>query len=99
MDPQTVKLVLLALFGWGTGGFIAKLAANRIGSRSIFWDMIGYAVVAVVYSLIIFKPSNIASGDKTGIAMAITAGVINSTLSCFDSNIGFCVSSRKHDVY
>lgn len=74
MDGKTLFLVLLALFGWGGGSFIAKLGTNRIGASAIFWDVIGYAIVAVTYAFIIYKPAALLVGDKIGIVYAILAG-------------------------
>ena len=75
MDGKTLFLAFIALLGWGGGSFIAKLGTNRIGATSaVFWDMVGYAVVAVAYAFIVYNPSALLAGDKMGIVYALLSG-------------------------
>jgi uncharacterized protein (DUF486 family) len=39
MDPITILVVIASVLSWGIGSFIAKVAANRIGTQSVFWDL------------------------------------------------------------
>lgn len=80
MDLKTFIIALISLVSWGMGSFIAKLATNRIGERAVFWDMLGYAPVVVIYSIIAFKIKNLFSADinREGIILAILAGMIGS---------------------
>src|SRR3989338_11095111 len=81
MDTQTILFVILAFFGWGMGAFLSKLAADRIGTQSIFWDLLGYFPAIIIYSLLILKFKNIfhqASSDKTGILLAVLSGALGS---------------------
>lgn len=72
-------LVVLATFvSWGVSGFIAKLAANRIGQQSAFWDAIGMAPAIIIYCLAVFKIENLIQADKLGISLAWLAGTIGS---------------------
>ena len=93
MDRQTFFLALLTLLCWGIGAFIAKLAANRIGGQSIFWDTVGYAITAVVFSLFIFKPSYLFSSDKLGVTLAIISGAIGSF-----GGLGFYLLMARKDA-
>lgn len=74
MDSTTLLIVIGTFVSWGVGSFIAKLATNRIGAQSVFWDMLGYAPAVVIYSLIGFKLHNLIQGDKIGIGLAFLAG-------------------------
>jgi uncharacterized membrane protein len=77
MDGKTLFLALIVLIGWGGGAFIEKLATNRVVSSTvIFWNILGYAVVSVLYVLLLFKPASLLSADKTGILYAVVSGVI-----------------------
>jgi transporter family protein len=76
MDTKAITLTIIALFGWGFGTFIAKLATNRIGSVAIFWDMVGFTVVTVIYALIVFKPEAFAVSDHAGVWYAALSGIV-----------------------
>jgi transporter family protein len=81
MDPITILVVIASFLSWGIGSFIAKVAANRIGTQSVFWDLIGYIPAILIYSLIIFRLKNILAGmqtDKLGIGLAMLAGAVGS---------------------
>jgi transporter family protein len=79
MDTHTLLLALLALFGWGVGSFVAKIAANRLGNIVVFWDLVGYAAVTIVYALLVFKPAAIAINDPVGVGLALFSGAIGAT--------------------
>lgn len=60
---------------------MSKLAANRIGTQSIFWDLLGYIPMILIYSFFAFKLKNLFSvfqTDKMGIILAFLAGLIGS---------------------
>lgn len=78
MDVKTFGIALVTLFSWGIGTFIAKLATNRIGERSVFWDLVGYAPAIIIYSLVVFKWKEVVSADKLGIFLGILAGAVGS---------------------
>ena len=78
MDIKTFGLSLLILISWGVGTFIAKLATNRIGEKSVFWDLFGYAPAIIIYSFFTFKFKDVFGVDKLGIVLAILAGAIGS---------------------
>lgn len=81
MSTETLLFVILAFLGWGIGAFLSKLAANRIGTQSIFWDLLGYIPMILIYSMFAFKLKNLFSliqTDKTGIILAFLAGLIGS---------------------
>ncbi len=78
MNIETLTVALITFVSWGLGSFIAKLATNRIGEKSVFWDLIGYFPAVVIYSLIIFKAKSLFSADKIGIILAILSGVVGS---------------------
>lgn len=75
MSPESIILTILALFGWGVGAFFSKMATNRIGEASVFWDVIGYFPLTIMYTLFAFKAKDIFSGDKLGIMFGIIAGL------------------------
>lgn len=76
MDIKTFSLAVFALLGWGLGSFVAKLATRRIGEVSVFWDLIGYAPVILIYSLLAFKTKDLFQADKVGIVLALIAGML-----------------------
>jgi len=76
MDLTTLLIAVGVFVSWGLGTFIAKLAANRIGAQSIFFDVIGAASVILIYSLVIFKARNLVKLDKSGMGLALLAGLI-----------------------
>lgn len=68
----------MTLISWGTGSFVAKLATNRIGDKSVFWDLFGYAPAIIIFSLLSYKWKGVTDLDKTGVGLAVLAGVIGS---------------------
>jgi len=78
MDIKTLILAVTALFSWGVASFVGKLATNRIGERSVFWDLVGYAPAIILYSMLFFKWKEVVESDKTGIVLAILSGAIGS---------------------
>jgi len=78
MDLTTLLAVIVTFVGWGVSSFISKLAANRIGAKGVFWEMIGYAPAVILYSLIVFKLKNLVQADKLGIGLAIFTGAVGS---------------------
>lgn len=93
MDSTCLTIAILVLLGWGTGGFIAKLAANRIGSASVFWDLLGYAAATILYTALILKPNHVAQADRGGIILAILAGFIGSL-----GGVGFYLLMARKDA-
>lgn len=78
MDTTTILFAILSLFGWGVGSFFSKLAANRIGEQSIFWDLVGYVPGALLYCLFAYRVKDLLVGDKMGILYGLLAGFIGS---------------------
>lgn len=78
MDIITFSMALLSLVGWGVGSFFSKLAANRIGEQSIFWDLAGYVPGAIIYCLFAFRIKDLLVGDRMGIIYGLLAGFIGS---------------------
>lgn len=81
MDLTTFLIVTGVFLSWGVSSFIAKLATNRIGAQSVFWDRLTHAPIVIILSLIIFKLENIlraARIDKFGVGLAALAGIIGS---------------------
>lgn len=78
MDLTTLLIVIITFISWGTGSFIAKLATNRIGSKSVFFDAIAYVSAVIIYGLVIFKLKNLVQAERVGIGLALLAGVFGS---------------------
>lgn len=78
MDGKTLMLAGMSLFSWGVGSFVAKMATNRIGERSVFWDLIGYAPAILIYCMMVFNWKDVVNSDKLGIGLAILAGALGS---------------------
>lgn len=79
MDLGTSLLALAIFTSWGLSCFVAKLAAERIGGQSTFWDMLGVALAIFLYTLFILKFKNIFSQfreDKIGVSLAFLSGLI-----------------------
>ena len=93
MDPQTFLFAFLTLASWGVSAFVDKLAANRIGVKSIFWNMIGYVPIIVIFVLIAFRAKGAFSGDRTGIWLAVLAGIIGSV-----GAVGYFTVLTRHDA-
>jgi transporter family protein len=75
MNIETFVLTLLSLLGWGFGAFFSKMATNRIGESSVFWDLIGYFPLVIIYTLFAFKAKDLFGGDKMGIMYGLIAGL------------------------
>lgn len=71
-------VALLTLISWGIGSFIAKLATNRIGTKTVFWDMLGYFPTVIIYCLLVFKTKSLFSGDRLGVIFGVLSGIIGS---------------------
>jgi len=75
MNSETIVLAILSLFGWGFGAFFSKMATNRIGESSVFWDLMGYFPLVIMYTLIAFKSKDIIGADKLGVFYGLVAGL------------------------
>jgi transporter family protein len=78
MNLNNFVIALFTLISWGVGSFTAKLATNRIGMKTVFWDMMGYFPTVVIYCLLVFKTKTFFNGDRLGIIFGILSGVIGS---------------------
>jgi bacterial/archaeal transporter family protein len=78
MKNNTFLLAVLTMFSWGVGSFISKIAANKIGDRAVFWDVLGYAPAIVIYSLFFLNLKTAWSDNKLGIFLALLSGAIGS---------------------
>jgi len=81
MDSSILWGVLVVFISWGTGAFVAKYAANRLGLQGAFWDVIGYFFGIVIFSLFVFKYKDLVSQfqeNKIGVGLAFLAGMIGS---------------------
>lgn len=93
MDLKTFGIALFTLLSWGIGSFVAKLATNRIGDKSVFWDLLGYAPAIIIFSILIFNVKNLVSSDKGGMFLAFLAGAIGSL-----GAIGFYMLLTRKDA-
>lgn len=93
MNLETFIVFIITFISWGLSSFIAKISTNRIGERSVFWDMIGYFPVVIIYSLIVFKAKTLFTGDKTGIFLGILSGFTGAF-----GLIGFYILLTKKEV-
>lgn len=93
MDIKAFGLALVVILSWGVGAFFGKMATLRIGEKSVFWDIVGYAPAIIIYCLLTFKIKDIFSLDKIGIFWAILAGAIGSV-----GLIGFYILLTKKDA-
>jgi len=75
MNTETIVLTVLSLFGWGFGAFFSKMATNRIGESSVFWDLVGYIPMVLVYTFNAFRAKDIFGTDKTGVIFGLLAGL------------------------
>ena len=78
MDLKTFFIVIGSFLSWGIGAFFSKLATNKIGQKAVFFDIIVYAPVIILYSLMVFKFKNLVHSDKPGILFGVLAGLIGS---------------------
>jgi transporter family protein len=93
MDVKTFGIALMVLVSWGVGSFFSKLATLRIGEKSVFWDLIGYAPAIIIYTALTFKLKEVFSLDKIGIFWAIFSGAIGSF-----GLVGFYILLTKKDA-
>ena len=70
--------VAVTFVSWGLGSFVAKMAADRIGTQSVFWDLLGALPWLLVYYFVLFKERGLFLEDRTGVGLAVLAGVIGS---------------------
>lgn len=49
MNLEIFIVFLMTFISWGLSSFISKMATNRIGEKSVFWDMIGYFPTVIIY--------------------------------------------------
>lgn len=75
MNTETIVLMFLSLVGWGLGAFFSKMATNRIGEASVFWDLTGYIPLVIIYTLFAFKAKDIFEANKMGIMYGLIAGL------------------------
>jgi len=77
MDQKTLFLILIVLIGWGGGAILEKFATNRLGANPvIFWNVVGYAIVSVIFVLFLLKPQELFAKDPMGIVWALVSGVV-----------------------
>ncbi len=76
MDTVTAIAALVSFTSWGVGSLIAKMAADRIGTKSIFWDILGQIPAIVLFVLLRYRLRPLFMVDKTGAALAVLAGGI-----------------------
>ena len=93
MSTETLTFTLLSLFGWGVGAFFSKMATNRIGESSVFWDITGYVPIVVIYTFYAFKAKDIFGGDRMGIVYGLLAGAVGAL-----GLIGFYTLMAKKDA-
>jgi bacterial/archaeal transporter family protein len=75
---DALKLALACMTSWGIGSFVAKIAADRIGSKSVVFDLVGYTLALIVYISCTYKYSGLVQTDKLGAFLAFLAGMIGS---------------------
>ena len=78
MERGTLLLAFITLLSWGLGSFIDKLAANRIGVKSVFWVELGFLPVLIGFIIWFSRTNGLFSADRMGVALAILAGIIGS---------------------
>jgi bacterial/archaeal transporter family protein len=93
MDVKTFGITLMTLGAWGIGTFIAKLATRRIGEKSVIWDLLGYGVGVMIFTLISFKWKDVIGADRTGMGLAFLAGAVGSI-----GSIGFYILVTRKDA-
>ncbi|MFA5136715.1 MAG: EamA family transporter [Patescibacteria group bacterium] len=81
MNLLTIIAAVAAFVGWGVGSFLAKIAADKIGTKSVFWDLLGYFPAIIIYSVFVFKFSAIVSSfqnNRLAVLLALSAGAVGS---------------------
>lgn len=88
---STMMLVILTLLSWGFGSFLTKLAANRIGEKSVVWDTLGLAITTFLYGFLVYRAKDIVAADRMGVLLALLAGVVGA----FGGIFYYMVVTRK----
>jgi transporter family protein len=76
MDIKTVGLSLLIFVAWGLSAYVEKLATQRIGERTVFWDFIIRIPIMLTYSFLVFKVSNLFDVNKEGLLLGMLGGAL-----------------------
>ena len=77
MDGYTLFLIFIVLLGWGGGAILDKFATNRLGANPvIFWNVVGYAIVSVLFVLFLLKPQELFAKDPMGVVWALVSGAV-----------------------
>jgi transporter family protein len=74
---QFIFLTIVLYASWGLGDIFAKLAANRIGSKALFWHYLAYVIGISLYSLYVYRKDSLWQADLRGILLAVLAGVVS----------------------
>jgi len=77
MDLASFGILASTFAAWGLSSFVEKLAANRIGAQGAFWHALAYALVAIVYSLVVFKFGPLVRSNPTGMGLALLGGALS----------------------
>lgn len=77
MDKSIFLWTIITLFSWGIGSFFDKLATNKIGERTLFFSFVSYSFFVILYCLFTYKFKNLLNSEKSGIGIAILAGLIS----------------------
>lgn len=78
MEYKTILITLITLISWGVSSFISKLSTNKIGGRGAFWEIVAYAPAIIIISLILYKTKDLLNADRSGIILAMLAGIVGS---------------------
>ncbi|MGA2111702.1 MAG: EamA family transporter [Anaerolineales bacterium] len=78
MDLASFGILASTFVGWGVGAFVEKLAADRVGPQGAFWHALAYALVATVYSLVVFKFGALMRSNPSGAGLALLGGALSS---------------------
>lgn len=93
MDRLTFIITLITLASWGTSSFIDKLATNRIGMKTAFWNSLIYLPLVLIYVLFSYKLKELFTADKLGIWLALLSGIVGSA-----GFIGFYLLLTRKDA-
>lgn len=81
MDSTSALITVVIFLSWGLGSFLAKIAADKIGNQSVFWDVLGYTPAVVIFCLVFFKFQNLIiqfNENKEAALLACLAGAVGS---------------------
>ena len=78
MDGNVTLIAFITLLSWGTSSFIDKLATNRIGMKTVFWNTVVYLPFVLIYMFFFVKARDLFTADRLGIWWAILSGIIGS---------------------